>query len=343
MIFNWEHVEHLSELDSSYAAGFSVSLDVCRAAFEDDKNRLDALMPLIADSIESREQVEWGRDMAIVFEQWRDGIPPFMPSLLSVACDYFDIIDHSPLLDVALSACILSEIPHFNPYHNNHHFREVMTMVICFCAHHNRIYQDKTLSSDDILTVITAAAVHDFAHDGQGNVTDGHHIISRLEQKAYDETAPFLKAAGADDELCDLIHALILGTDVSKGTEGKSPSEILRDIYKAHIGKGEMPFIHDSMVILTKDMKFALMGLILNEADIAPSTGLSYDYAIKMTVLVAKESSVLQPSATTLNGFMKHICHGQYLSGVARHLMAENFTAISLQAEQDSEDNRLYA
>lgn len=341
---NWDNLESLCELDALHSDGFSVALDVCRASFLDDRARLYDFMPLIADSIDSREQVEWGRDVARMFDKWRDDVPPTMPSLLAIACDYFDIPAHEPLFDVATAACVLSEVPNFNAFHNNHHFREVVTMVICFCAHHNQLWDDsRALSKEDILLLITAAAIHDFAHDGNGNIIDGHHTPSRLEIKAVNEAEPFLRAAGLSERELEIIRALVLVTDVSSGANGQSPSNLLRAIYRAHTGEGEMPDIKGPLSVLAKDRKTAMMGLIMGEADISPSTGLCYDFSQRLTVLVAAESSVLQPSANTLYGFMKHICHGNYMSPVARYLMTENFTAISLQAEQDAEENRLYA
>lgn len=340
----WDDVESLGDLDSPHAMGYTVAWDVCYASFAVDFAKLEKLKPIIFDPIESSAQSEWGVEMSNRFMKWRKNVSPTMPALISMACDYFEIPETHPLLKSALCSAILSEVQHLNPHHNPHHFHEVVTMAMRLCATHNQIVVAKEkLNADDILILMIAAAIHDFAHDGQGNVVKGKHTPSRLENKAIEEAKPFLMASGCTEESYEIISALILSTDVSHGEGQKSPADIMRDIYIAHGNKGEMPVVEGALSPLVKDKKVSLLALILGEADIAPSTGLSYEFSKIMTVLVAEESSVLLPSATTLYGFMQHICHWQYLSPAARHLMAENFTGISLEAEQDSEGEVLYA
>ncbi|PCI01100.1 MAG: hypothetical protein COB76_02055 [Alphaproteobacteria bacterium] len=345
MKFNWDHLEQFTEIESPHSAGFSVALDVSCACFDSDFEIVKIAKNSLVGSLESADQVEWGKGVSDMFMNWRTDVPPTMPSLLALACDHFNIADDHPFLNVALAACVLSEMPHLNPYHNNHHFHEVVAMAIRLCATHQSMNEgtDFELNASDILLLLTAAAIHDFDHDGQGNIMDGHHTPSRLEKRAVDQVTPFLMAAGLGQMHMDTVRALVLTTDVSKGLEGESPSNILRAVHMAHVKGLSMPEVAQDLQPLANDRKLALMACLLGEADIAPSTGLNYDFSQMATILVAQESSVLQPSATTLYGFMRHICQGQYMSDAARVLMAENFTSISLMAEQDSEENRLYA
>lgn len=345
MEFDWTSLEKLEEVNSAYAAGFSVARDVCMAAFDADMQIVNAARPLLVDAVESRRQDEWGTAMADTFVAWREDIPPTLPCFLALACDAFDIDADHPLVPAALAACVLGETPHLNSYHNTAHFREVMAMAIRLCATHRQVNADSRLdlSADDIVLLILAAAIHDFGHDGQGNFVDGHHYPSRLELRAVDYAMPFLIAAGMTVDQGERLTAMVLATDVSHSPTHESPSAVLRAIYHAHMRNLPMPDCDMLLSPLVEDYKTALMALLLGEADIAPSAGLSYDFSVQTTVMVAAESTVLQPSAATLHGFMDHICHGQYLSPAARHLMAENFTAISLRAAHDSENDALYA
>jgi hypothetical protein len=84
------------------------------------------------------------------------------------------------------------------------------------------------------------------------------------------------------------------------------------------------------------------MSVLLGEADIAMSSGLDYPFSKEMTKLVAQESSILQPSANTLKGFMEVICHGGYLSRAAQMTLGQSFQAILLEAETDAEKGVLY-
>ena len=345
MILPWDDVENLGDLESPHAMGYTVAWDVCYASFAVDYAKLQGLKSIFFDPIDSSKQSEWGNEMSDHFMGWRQNVSPTMPALISLACDCFGITEDHPLLKPVLVAAILSEVQHLNPYHNTHHFHEVMTMVLRLCATHNQILHEEKhqVNADDIMVLMMAAAIHDFAHDGKGNFLDGDHYPSRLERKAIDHAKPFLMAAGCPTDVFDVISAIILSTDVSHGIGQKSPADTMRDIYMAHYRGREMPSVDTDFMPLVQDKKASLLALILGEADIAPSTGLSYAFSQMTTVLVAAESDVLQASANTLYGFMQRICHGQYLSPAARHLMAENFTGISLNAEQDSEAGALYA
>lgn len=345
MEWDWNCVQPLENVGSRHASGFSVSLDVCRASFDADYNQVSSNRSQILGFIGTQTSSEWGDSLANLFMEWRNNVPPTMPALLGFACDYFKIKSTHRLFSTALAACVLSEIPHINSYHNNHHFREVFTVTICLCAMHNEVAgRANRLDATDILLLLTAAAIHDFGHDGRGNIMDGDHYPMRLEQRSFDYAKPFLMAAGASADDLDIIRGTILGTDVSKSAQYDSQSNCLKSIYQAHRGRAAMPEKEcETLHVLKTSQKATLLAMLMAEADIAPSTGLNYDFSMYSTVLVARESSILQPSANTLYGFMKHICNGEYLTQAARTLMAENFTAISLQAEQDSEENRLYA
>lgn len=346
MNMNWSALDPVLDCEAAYSADFSVALDVSRAAFSDDAKRVYEAKPYIVEPIESRFQVEWGKALSEFFTQWRQDVPPTLPAFLSLACSHFEIDRQHPLLPAALTAAVLAEVQHLNSYHNTHHFREVYVMVMRLCATHNRFVEiphDKFYPTD-ILLMLIAAAIHDFSHDGKGNFIDGKHYPSRLEKKAVAMARPFLQAAGLDEGSLKLVELMVLTTDVSQSPKHESPSSILRKAYEAHYSKKiAMPPLPSSLARLAYDDKLSLMAATLGEADIAPSTGLDYDYSKFATTLVAAESGVMKPAASTLHGFMMQICHGRYLTPAARYLMAENFTIISLQAEQDSEKDVLYA
>ena len=334
MDFAWENLEPLLDLDCAYADEF-------QHIFKKTKAELPTNLPAIP------QHVKWGEDISHVFNSWRNGDgTPSLPALLLNAAHHFDLDMTSDLFSMALTACMLGEIPHENPYHNNHHFREVFFLLVHLCDNHNEIEKNPAmaLNHDDILTLLATAAIHDFAHKGQGNIIDGMHIQSYVEKQSIEKSKPFFNALGIDNKLLSDIGIMILCTDVSRSAEGQSPAEIARDVYLAHQ--------HDNLSIVTVDdlyapiiesSKLSLMTILLCEADIAMSSGLDYDFSKKMTKLVADESSVLQPNAATLYGFMQSICHGGYLSRAAQCLLGQNFQGILLQAEMDSEKNISYA
>lgn len=345
MNFNWHALDPLCDIDSPYAQNFSIALDMCRASFADNFHLALRVDDLILHPVEEGGQKRWGSAIADQFLLWRKDVPPTLPTFLAIACDYFGVEEGHPLVRPALAASILGEIPHLNPYHNNHHFREVMVMVMRLCATHNQMCEtdDMRLYSSDVLLLLIAAAVHDFGHDGQGNMDGATHYPSRQETASAEKAGLFLEAAGLLPADMQTIRAMIIATDVSRNKDDQSPASITRDIYRAHREGGEMPVTDDFYNPFIHDAKLSLMAMILCEADIAPSTGLSYDFASFTTVMVAEESDVLEPSANTLFGFMDRICHGRYLTDAAAYLMADNFADVYDRARQDGAGNRLYA
>lgn len=346
MNLDWSALTPVLECESPHSAAFAVAYDLCQATFNNDVKMVYEAKPLIVEPIESRLQVEWGKSLSDCFMQWRNEIPPTLPAFLSLACSHFNIDKSHPLIPAALTATVLAETQHLNPYHNTHHFREVYVMVMRLCATHNRFNDipHEEFYPTDILLMLIAAAIHDFSHDGKGNFINGKHYPSRLEREAFMAAKPFLEKTGMSEDSLKRVELMILTTDVSQSQHNESPSNLLRKAYEAHYsGKIPMPDLPPNLQSFSFDDKLSLMAATLGEADIAPSTGLDYEFSKFATTLVAAESSVLSPAATTLHGFMMQICHGRYLTPASRYLMAENFTGISLQAEEDSEKNVLYA
>ena len=340
MNFNWTQLDSAYDLDIEYSKRFCALVDHYKLnpphSFE---NR-----GVFGDEVDN----EWTTTMALTFQSWRDnkGQAPSLVSVLSAVIQYFDIPEGHALVPVALTACVLGMIDHKNAYHNNDHFREVLCMLIKLIIMHNTVNRNPlmTLNHDDILLLVTVAAIHDFAHDGNGNIVDGVHIPSRLENNAFNCAEPFFDAMGVNQNYKNMIKQMIIATDVSRGDMGRSPAGYTRDVFLAHI--------HDNVSIvnapgechmLLESEKLTLMCILMCEADIAMSSGLDYEFSKEMTKLIAEESSVLQANANTLHGFMEVICHGGYLSRAAQLIMGQSFQAILLQAEADKEENVLYA
>ena len=342
MIFDWDAMEKLASVDSHYSPAFSVALDMCRASVASDCEVADRAHTLIFSLVESNKQIEWGSALADQFMIWREDIPPTLPALLPMICEHFEIDDHHPLINVALAACILGETVHDNAFHNTHHFREVLLITIRLCALWNDIANDADdrFFAADILLLVTAAAIHDFTHDGKTNIRDGKHTPSYLEKRAVLEASPFLKAAGISDSDLALVEHLVIATDVSVDENGQSPAKSVQTYARKHMNGAITS--DETVSPYQKNPKLCLMALILTEADIAPSTGLSYDFSKILTRLVAAENNGLTPTAKTLYGFIMAISKDRYTSPATRHLMMESLTKISMEASLDSENQVSY-
>ncbi len=332
MKFQWSYLDPLTTLDCDYADQFQTT-------FKKIKNDIPDNFPTIP------LHNDWGPDISHIFMHWRQGEKaPTLPTLLLNAAHHFDLDTQSDLFIATMAACILGEIPHHNPYHNNPHFREVFYVAMHLCAIHNDLKSEDSLSKDEILLLMLTGAIHDFAHPGHGNMINDTHIPSFVERKTVAKAEPFLKALGLSDELFKQIQVMIICTDVSRDSNGKSPSIFARNIYQGHQQNNlETLNVPDFYAPLRKDPKLSLVTMFLCEADIAMSSGLGYEFSKEMTRLVAQESSMLQPNAVTLLGFMKSICHGGYLTHASNNLLGQNFKAILIQAEQDAKESVSYA
>jgi len=340
MDFNLSQLDTAYDLDCEYSNRFRAVVD----HYKSNSLNLFENEDILGDAVDN----EWATTMALTFQGWRDNSAqaPTLISVLSAVIRFFNIPNDHPMVPIAITACVLGSIKHPNPYHNNHHFREVVCVLVKLMVMHNAVNRNPLMMLDhnDILLLVTAAAIHDFAHDGKGNIIDGVHVPSRLEKRAFNRAEPFFDAVGINQNHKDMIKQMIIATDVSRGDMGRSPAGYVRDVFLAH-EHDNVSIVNapDECHMLLESEKLTLMCILMCEADIGASSGLDYEFSKEMTKLVASESSVLKANANTLHGFMEVICHGGYLSRAAQLTMGQSFQAILLQAEADKEDNILYA
>ena len=155
-----------------------------------------------------------------------------------------------------------------NSYHNTQHFCEVM-MSAFFLA---------LLDGLDVearCEVALAALIHDFHHDGQGNGT----IPYRLERIAVNQSAPYLVAAGVPPHQQKMIAALVLATDVIHGLP------FAHACHAHHVAASALPQADAAapeLAQLAENPAVARKALLLTEADMLPSMGLSLAYGLQL-------------------------------------------------------------
>lgn len=161
------------------------------------------------------------------------------------------------------------------PYHNSQHTCEVMLSA----------YFLSTLAGiepQESAEIVLAALAHDFKHDGKFN----GDILFRLERYAVNETLPYLAAARMSESDQRKISALILATEIIIG------GAIVQASYHAHSGVGEfpdIPVVVPELEQLCEDPQTSTQALILCEADLLPSIGLTVDYAFKLQDRLVEE------------------------------------------------------
>jgi hypothetical protein len=280
----------------------------------------------------------WTLAVAAQFLSWRrdTDFSGHLAEMLKLACAHFNIAPSHPLLPAAAMASALGAVPNDLAFHSVHHTREVVALTLALTAQQNaeQPLQDVPTQAFELFI---AACIHDFAHDGFGNARHGQHNAMRLEQSALDHALPFLKIAGIPDPSWERICVMVLSTDVSKPAASyTSPAEWMRIAFQGiNDDSGECP---PFLAPLFDDPSLALQAALLEDADLGVSGGTPYEFARRMTALIAEETKVLSPSPETLIGFIDHICHGAFMTPAAKTLFGDSMKRLRTAAKEESAD-----
>lgn len=157
---------------------------------------------------------------------------------------------------------------HDKPYHSSQHCCEVMLSSYFLSLLGG-------LDKQETAEIVLAALTHDFQHDGKPN----GDIPFRLERNSVNKAEPYLAKAGMDKTRRQKLAALTLATSTAIGLP------IARACHAHHAQGAPLPEIPPSapeLAELGNDPLTAIQALILCEADILPSIGLTTDYALKL-------------------------------------------------------------
>ena len=163
-------------------------------------------------------------------------------------------------------------------YHNGRHFLEV---VLC-ALYLTRI---AGLARERSARVVTAALVHDFHHDGSRSATSPF----RLEALAAAKTDPYLLGAGVPDALRAQVQALVLATEPRTGVP------YARACLRHQADGAPAPQPDDPpapLERLLKEPDLALEAVLLAEADVLPSIGLTVEHGQQVQDSLAAEWGV---------------------------------------------------
>jgi hypothetical protein len=159
------------------------------------------------------------------------------------------------------------------PYHGRQHFCEVMLVAATLCQLHRLPVRSAQL-------LLLAALVHDFAHDGRPS----RHF--RLELASIKRATPYLVQAGVAPVLRDRLAALVLATEPCDGARAVRLSQL------AHADRLAQPLAVDGppeLRLLAADADLARLALLLCEADVLPSVGLTLAHALHLQQRLAAE------------------------------------------------------
>ncbi|MEQ1775652.1 MAG: hypothetical protein ABL891_17885 [Burkholderiales bacterium] len=162
-----------------------------------------------------------------------------------------------------------------NPYHNSQHYCEVLLAALYLA-------QRALLTQTEQAQLLVAALAHDFHHDGRSSIGNAF----RLELLAAQATTPYLNEAGVAQEEQARIVSLILSTET---TVGVPYARRCHEYFFAGAPKPPVRDIVTGLAVLVEDARLARQAVLLGEADLLPSVGLTVYYGEMTQANLAKE------------------------------------------------------
>jgi len=266
---------------------------------------------------------------------------PSLASIVAVAMDYmgFDADQHTVLVDAVMTSAVLGDIRVDLPYHNNLHFHKVVLHAVRLIAIHNHLFEGTGIAFDHskVAAILSAGAIHDLGHEGKSNIKDQKYCFAFTERRSYEMAVPFFEQAGLEQKTLDDIKVMLITTDASPFGDPISPVSQLRAAYEYHFGTSDSDelALHESLGALEDRPDLALMCMILHEADLMNSNGLSYDMAMYETALLSEEMGKKDACPEDLYLFLNKTCCGGMLTDAWQHLAKENFREIYERALAD--------
>lgn len=311
------------------------------ASFDENYARVSELHDLLVGF----DTTAYGERAAAVFTRWdkEDGGGPTLPAMQAYAIEYFGLPVDGAEAKAAMLAAVLGEIPNTLQYHGNEHYRKVMFHTIRLLATQiegNFPYQP-LLYKDDMMKLLTAAAIHDLSHEGGDNLRDGIYAPGYMEQRSFDQARPGFDAINLDPDYCKDIEALIFCTDITFVAGDNSPCVRMKKIYK-HFFLGGLPegesvenMLLGKMRRFEDNPRLSIMAMLLHEADIATSAGLTYDQSKIETINIMGECGLDIAGPDVLLKFLNEQLGGTMITPAAQKIFAGSMEDIIQQANHD--------
>lgn len=286
----------------------------------------------------------YGEQASAIFKSWDQGDGgPSLPALQAYAIEHFNLpLDGAPTR-AAVMAALLAEVPNNLLYHGNAHYRKVMFHTLRLMASQidgNFPYQP-LLYSDDLMKLLVAAAIHDLGHEGGDNLRDGVYTPGYMEQKAFEQACPYFDALNLDKDFARDVEALIFCTDITFTAGDNSPCVLMKKIYK-HFFLGGLPLGQDIENMLIGKMRrfednprLSIMAMLLHEADIATSAGLTYEQSKIETVKIMRERGLDTAGPKVLLKFLVEQLNGTMITPAAQQIFGGQMDLIMKQASAE--------
>ncbi len=310
---------------------------VLQDVFEKDMQRMADVTELLFGS----DIAAYGPRCTAVFDRWEgEGGCPTLTAMIYQAIQHFDLDLDDKLVRAAYLGAILGEIPNDLEYHGNDHYRKVLFHTIRLIALHNQQAEaGQELDNEQIALSLAAACIHDLGHPGGDNAKEGVYAPGLMEQRSFDYARAYLEAVGLTAEQIGQMETIVFCTDITFFAGDNSPCVRMKKIYKHYFWADDSEDV--SMMMMGKlrryedNPKLVLMAMLLHEADIGTSAGLSYERTITETVSFLLERNITQAGPKTIIAFLRDQLGETMFTAAGKQLFGPAMTQIIEQASQE--------
>lgn len=263
-----------------------------KGAFDRDYARMVAAR----EELFGGDYATYGASTAKIFSTWEEqGGGPSVPSMVAMAAEHFALDVNSAPVRAAFMAALLAEVPNGLQYHGNEHYRKVLFHALRLMAAHNQIFAGTVdmIGPQRIALLIAAACVHDLGHAGGDNQRDGVYTPGFMEQRALDIARPYFDAVELAGDERGEIETIVFCTDITFFAGDNSPCVRMKKLYRHYFWEDDVG--DASMLMMGRlrryedDPGLVRMAMILHEADVGTSAGLTYEQTRKETMAIIEE------------------------------------------------------
>lgn len=309
-----------------------------RKAFPADCERLK---PALATMTEP-DIAAYGASVSDIFDGWAEtGGGPTMPVMIAAAIKHFGLDENTAAVRGMVMAAILGEMPNGLQYHGNEHYRKVLFHAIRLAAKHKELFAGtkRELSGELIAVLLTAACIHDLGHKGGDNLKEGVYTPGYMEQRSFDIARPYFEALGMDPDRMRDIETIVFCTDITFFAGENSPCVRMKKIYKHYFWQDNSEDV--STMMMGKLRRFedspalVLAAMMLHEADVGTSAGLSYARTIKETIDLMAERGVNKAGPATVLAFLREQLGETMFTEAGKQIFGPVMAQVIAQAEKD--------
>ena len=313
------------------------------SVFEDDCKRMADIRVVIF----GEDYEDFGAQGTKIFADWeKQGGGPSLTAMVAAAIVEFNLNVEKENVQACFVGAVLAEYPNDLQYHGNEHYRKVLIHKLRLIGVHNGIYDgtNRILTPDHIATLLTASCVHDLGHEGGDNLRDGVYTPGQLETFAIALAKPFFKALPFPADEMAAMEAIVFCTDITFFAGDNSPCVRMKKIYKHFFWDDDREDVQTMMVGKLRQFqdnpRLVMMAMLLHEADIATSAGLSYEQTIKETISILEERGLQIAGPKTVLAFLREQLGETMFSDASKRLYGRVIQDVIARAEQDLEAGR---